>query len=398
MLLICAYCSTYLHKMRYYLIAGEPSGDMHGANLMRSLKAYDQQAQFRYYGGDKMEAEGGTLVCHYRDTAVMGFVRVITHLPTILRNIKHCRADIAAYKPDVVILIDYPGFNLKIAKYVKKVLHLPVYYYIPPKIWAWKEGRIKQIKKYIDRVYAIFPFEVDFYAKHGVEAVYVGNPSVQTVQKGQKGLPTCEVFLRQNNLPEKPLIALLPGSRKQEVVDSIRVFSQLKQSDFEGYQLVMAATSAVSPALYVHVPHHIRIVYDQTYSLLAHAVVGAINSGTATLETALFKLPQVVCYGVKFSRIALLLKPLLIKIPYVSLVNIIAQKEVVKELLGHHFKASQLTQELLHLQQNETARKNMLTDYEEISKSLGTAVASDTAAKDIVTSQKSQVKSLRSEV
>lgn len=377
--------------MRYYLIAGEPSGDMHGANLMRSLKAYDQQAQFRYYGGDKMEAEGGTLVCHYRDTAVMGFVRVITHLPTILRNIKHCRADIAAYKPDVVILIDYPGFNLKIAKYVKKVLHLPVYYYIPPKIWAWKEGRIKQIKKYIDRVYAIFPFEVDFYAKHGVEAVYVGNPSVQTVQKGQKGLPTREVFLQQNNLPEKPLIALLPGSRKQEVVDSIRVFSQLKQSDFEGYQLVMAATSAVSPALYAHVPHHIRIVYDQTYSLLAHAVVGAINSGTATLETALFKLPQVVCYGVKFSRIALLLKPLLIKIPYVSLVNIIAQKEVVKELLGYHFKASQLTQELLHLQQNETARKNMLTDYEEISKSLGTAVASDTAAKDIVTSQKSQV-------
>ena len=384
--------------MRYYLIAGEPSGDMHGANLMRSLKAYDQQAQFRYYGGDKMEAEGGTLVCHYRDTAVMGFVRVITHLPTILRNIKHCRADIAAYKPDVVILIDYPGFNLKIAKYVKKVLHLPVYYYIPPKIWAWKEGRIKQIKKYIDRVYAIFPFEVDFYAKHGVEAVYVGNPSVQTVQKGQKGLPTRKMFLQQNNLPEKPLIALLPGSRKQEVVDSIRVFSQLKQSDFEGYQLVMAATSAVSPALYAHVPHHIRIVYDQTYSLLAHAVVGAINSGTATLETALFKLPQVVCYGVKFSRIALLLKPLLIKIPYVSLVNIIAQKEVVKELLGHHFKASQLTQELLHLQQNETARKNMLADYEEISKSLGTAVASDTAAKDIVTSQKSQVKSLRSEV
>lgn len=384
MLLICAYYSTYLHKMRYYLIAGEPSGDMHGANLMRSLKAYDQQAQFRYYGGDKMEAEGGTLVCHYRDTAVMGFVRVITHLPTILRNIKHCRADIAAYKPDVVILIDYPGFNLKIAKYVKKVLHLPVYYYIPPKIWAWKEGRIKQIKKYIDRVYAIFPFEVDFYAKHGVEAVYVGNPSVQTVQKGQKGLPTREVFLQQNNLPEKPLIALLPGSRKQEVVDSIRVFSQLKQSDFEGYQLVMAATSAVSPALYAHVPHHIRIVYDQTYSLLAHAVVGAINSGTATLETALFKLPQVVCYGVKFSRIALLLKPLLIKIPYVSLVNIIAQKEVVKELLGHHFKATALTQELQRLLHDKAYRNRILADYDAIAQSLGTDVASDTAAKDIM--------------
>lgn len=387
MLLICAYCSTYLHKMRYYLIAGEPSGDMHGANLMRSLKAYDQQAQFRYYGGDKMEAEGGTLVCHYRDTAVMGFVRVITHLPTILRNIKHCRADIAAYKPDVVILIDYPGFNLKIAKYVKKVLHLPVYYYIPPKIWAWKEGRIKQIKKYIDRVYAIFPFEVDFYAKHGVEAVYVGNPSVQTVQKGQKGLPTREVFLQQNNLPEKPLIALLPGSRKQEVVDSIWVFSQLKQSDFEGYQLVMAATSAVSPALYAHVPHHIRIVYDQTYSLLAHAVVGAINSGTATLETALFKLPQVVCYGVKFSRIALLLKPLLIKIPYVSLVNIIAQKEVVKELLGHHFKATALTQELQRLLHDKAYRNRILAHYDAVAQSLGTAVASDTAAKDMVQSQ-----------
>lgn len=373
--------------MRYYLIAGEPSGDIHGANLMRSLKKVDAEAAFRYYGGDKMQAEGGVLVRHYRDTAVMGFVRVLTHLPTIVRNIKHCRADIAAYRPDVVILIDYPGFNLKIAKYVKTVLHLPVYYYIPPKIWAWKEGRIKQIKKYIDRVYAIFPFEVDFYAKHGIEAIYVGNPSVQTVRMGQVGLPAREAFLQQNHLSDKPLIALLPGSRKQEVVDSIKVFLQLKQSDFEGYQLVLAATSAVSPALYAHVPHHIRIVYDQTYSLLAHAVVGAINSGTATLETALFKLPQVVCYGVKFSRIALLLKPLLIKIPYVSLVNIIAQKEVVKELLGHHFKATALTQELQRLLHDKAYRNRILAHYDAVAQSLGTAVASDTAAKDMVESR-----------
>lgn len=373
--------------MRYYLIAGEPSGDLHGANLMHSLKAHDSQAAFRYYGGDKMQAEGGELVRHYRDTAVMGFVRVLTHLPAILRNIRECRADIEAYRPDVVILIDYPGFNLKIAKFVKEKLQIPVFYYIPPKIWAWKEGRIRQIKKYIDGIYAIFPFEVDFYAKHGVKATYVGNPSVQTVQKGQKGMPTREVFLQQNNLPEKPLIALLPGSRKQEVVDSIRVFSQLKQSDFEGYQLVMAATSAVSPALYAHVPHHIRIVYDQTYSLLAHAVVGAINSGTATLETALFKLPQVVCYGVKFSRIALLLKPLLIKIPYVSLVNIIAQKEVVKELLGHHFNATALTQELRRLLRDKAYRNRILADYDAMAQSLGTAVASDTAAKDMVESR-----------
>ena len=377
--------------MRYYLIAGEPSGDMHAANLMHSLKAQDSQADFRYYGGDKMQAEGGTLVRHYRDTAVMGFINVLTHLPAILRNIKHCKADIAAYKPDVVILVDYPGFNLKIAKFVKTQLGLPVYYYIPPKIWAWKEGRIKQIKKYINRIYAIFPFEVDFYAKHGVEALYVGNPSVQTVINGQKNLPTRAQFLAQNNLPNKPIIALLAGSRKQEVVDSLKVFSALRPQDFEGYQLVLGATSAVSAQLYQQLPSFITPVYDQTYALLQHATAGAINSGTATLETALFRLPQVVCYGITCSRIAMPFLRMLVKLPLVSLVNIIAQKEVVKELLGHYFNAASVTAELQRLVSDQAYRQRVIADYDAMADSLGTAVASDTAAKDIVQSRKSKV-------
>jgi lipid-A-disaccharide synthase len=377
--------------MRYYLIAGEPSGDMHGANLMRSLKQADPQADFRYYGGDKMQAEGGVLVRHYRDTAIMGFVRVLTHLPAILRNIRHCQQDIAAYKPDVVILIDYPGFNLKIARYVKEALGLPVYYYIPPKIWAWKEHRIHQIKKYIDRIYAIFPFEVGFYAKHGVEAVYVGNPSVQTVTMGKVGLPTREAFLQQNNLPDKPIIALLAGSRKQEVVDSLKVYAALNPADFEGYQLVLAATSAVSPALYQQVPAHINVVFDQTYALLQHAAAGAINSGTATLETALFRLPQVVCYGITCSRLAMPILRRMVKIPHVSLVNIIAQKEVVKELLGHHFTAASLTTELKRLLNDTSYRNRILCDYDALAQSLGTAIASNTAAKDMLQGHKSKV-------
>ena len=370
--------------MRYYLIAGEPSGDMHAANLMHSLKIQDPDADFRYYGGDKMQAEGGVLVRHYRDTAIMGFVRVLTHLPAILRNMKHCKADIAAYNPDAVILVDYPGFNLKIAQYVKTVLKLPVYYYIPPKIWAWKEGRIKQIKKYIDKVYAIFPFEVDFYAKHGVEAVYVGNPSVQTVRKGQKDLPTRQEFLKKNNLTDKPIVALLPGSRVQEVKSSLRVFAQLDFAAFGDVQWVLAATSAVSPSLYEGVASPIKLVYDQTYPLLQYATAGAINSGTATLETGLFRLPQVVCYQVGLDRITVPLLRLFIRIPLFSLVNIIAQKEVVKELLGHHFHAQSLASELRCLLNDADYRKRILNDYEQMAQTLGTRVASDTAANDML--------------
>lgn len=377
--------------MRYYLIAGEPSGDMHAANLMHSLKAQDPDADFRYYGGDKMQAAGGVLVRHYRDTAVMGFLRVLTHLPAILRNIKHCKEDIAAYNPDAVILVDYPGFNLKIAQYVKTVLKLPVYYYIPPKIWAWKEKRIHQIKKYVDRIYAIFPFEVDFYAKHGVEAVYVGNPSVQTVRMAQDSLPTRQAFLQQNNLTDKPIVALLPGSRVQEVKSSLRVFAKLDFAAFGDVQWVLAATSAVSPSLYKDVPSPIKLVFDQTYPLLQYATVGAINSGTATLETGLFRLPQVVCYQITASRIAMPLLRLLVKIPLVSLVNIIAQKEVVKELLGHHFHAQSLASELRCLLNDADYRKRILNDYEQMAQTLGSSVASDTAAQDIVQSLKSKV-------
>ena len=377
--------------MRYYLIAGEPSGDMHAANLMHSLKAQDPHADFRYYGGDKMQAEGGTLVRHYRDTAVMGFINVLTHLPAILRNIKHCKADIAAYKPDVVILVDYPGFNLKIAKFVKTQLGLPVYYYIPPKIWAWKEGRIKQIKKYINRIYAIFPFEVDFFEKkHHYPISYVGNPTVDEISQFRAAYKdTFEIFCQQNHLnPQRPFIALLAGSRKQEIKDNLCMMCEAAAPYVEqGYQLVLAGAPSITQEYYDQTLKRLnwsadrlpRILRSQTYPLLSHATAALVTSGTAALETGLFRVPQVVCYG--GNEISYQIARMVVKLKYISLANLIMDKGLFKELIQHSCTPSLISQELEQLLHNKEYRARMMQDYADVRTVLGGAGASAKVAK-----------------
>lgn len=367
--------------MKYYLIAGEASGDLHGSKLMRALKAKDANADFRYYGGDKMQSEGGVLVRHFRDTAVMGFINVLLNLRKILSNIEFCKKDLREYAPDVLILIDYPGFNLKIAKYAKEELGLRVVYYIPPKIWAWKEHRIKQIKAYVDEVYAIFPFEVDFYARHGYKATYVGNPCVESIV-GRTITPK-EEFLKKNGLEDKPIIALLAGSRAQEVKSSLKVYKELLTDKFKDYQFVLAATSAVREELYADAGE-LKLVFDQTYDLLTHATAAVVNSGTATLETALIGTPQVVCYHVAFGRFAYAIFSRVLKISHVSLVNIIAQRGVVRELLAHFFTVENTAAELEKLLFSADYRSQILSGYAEISQTLGTSIAAEKTADVIV--------------
>lgn len=367
--------------MKYYIVVGEASGDLHGSNLMKAIKSKDLNADFRFYGGDKMQSEGGVLVRHFRDTAVMGFINVALNLRKILSNIDFCKKDLKEYNPDALILIDYPGFNLKIAKYAKEELGLRVIYYIPPKIWAWKEHRVEQIKKYVDEVYAIFPFEVDIYAKHGVKATYVGNPCVQSIL--QRNITPKEEFLKNNALEDKPIVALLPGSRAQEVKSSLPIYKALLGEKFKDYQFVLAATSAVKPELYSDAGD-LKLVYDQTYDLLTYSSAAVVNSGTATLETALIGTPQVVCYHVAFGRLAYAIFSRVLKISHVSLVNIIARKGVVKELLAHFFTAENTSAELEKLLFSAEYRSQILSGYAEISQALGSTIAAEKAAEEIV--------------
>lgn len=370
--------------MKYYLIAGEASGDLHGSNLIKSIIKTDENAEFRYYGGDKMLVAGGSMVRHYKDTAIMGFLNVARNAGKILRNMRECKEDIAQYGPDVLILIDYPGFNLEIAKFAKEVLNLTVIYYIPPKIWAWKAGRVEQIKKYIDKVYCIFPFEVEFYKNHGYNNVeYVGNPCVQSVAQAYK--VRREDFYLVNNLdPRKKLIALLPGSRKQEVQRTISLFNDIDKDAFVDCQFVLAATSAVDQNLYKSVHRDIHIVYDQTYPLLSLSSAAVVNSGTATLETALFRVPQVVVYPVFIPRLLYYVgRKYIMKLPYISLVNIISGEETVKELVAHDAKASDATKYLKELVYNTERREAVLSGYEKIATMLGDSISSDMVADDI---------------
>lgn len=371
--------------MKYYIIAGEASGDLHGANLIRSLRALDPDADFRFYGGDLMRRAGGTLVRHYKDTAVMGFVAVIANARKILSNIKACKKDIKEYAPDALILIDYPGFNLKIAKFAKRELHLKVYYYIPPKIWAWKAGRAKLINRYVDEVYAIFPFEPDFYKAHSCDkAVYVGNPCVQIVKNYQCG--GVEDFIEKNGLEKgKKIVALLPGSRKQEVEQTINIFNRMDLTDFDDFQFVVAATGAVDPNLYSDLDPVFNLVFDKTYELLSHSHAAVVNSGTATLETALFKVPQVVCYPMRVPGfIYRPLRKLFLKIPFISLVNIICGYEVVKELVGPDLTAKAADRHLRDVVYEKEIRCAMIASYDRLADILGGYVASDTAADKIV--------------
>lgn len=374
--------------MKYYLIVGEASGDLHASNLMRVLKERDSQADFRFFGGDLMKAVGGTLVKHYRDLAYMGFIPVLLHLRTIFRNMDFCKKDIVDWQPDVVILVDYPGFNLKIAEFVKKHTDIPVYYYISPKIWAWKEYRIKNIKRDVDELFSILPFEVDFFKGHQYPIHYVGNPCVDAVDAFQKtNQETWSEFIKANELVDKPVIALLAGSRKQEIKDNLPDMLEAAKPFVDKYQLVLAGAPGVEPSYYqqyigTEVP--VKIVFGQTYRLLSQAKVALVTSGTATLESALFRVPQVVCYYIAMGKVVSFLRRHILKVKYISLVNLVANKEVVRELVADTMTVANVRSELDALLNDANYRDTMLDEYDRMIKILGPAGASHQAASKMI--------------
>ncbi|THG69448.1 lipid-A-disaccharide synthase [Bacteroides faecichinchillae] len=373
--------------MKYYLIVGEASGDLHASHLMSALKTEDPQADFRFFGGDLMAAAGGTMVKHYKELAYMGFIPVLLHLRTIFANMKRCKEDIVAWNPDVVILVDYPGFNLNIAKFVHAQTRIPVYYFISPKIWAWKEYRIKNIKRDVDELFSILPFEVEFFEdKHQYPIHYVGNPTMDEVTAYQEANPkNFREFITDNNLEDKPIIALLAGSRKQEIKDNLP--DMLKAvSGFPNYQVVLAGAPSILPEYYKQYigQAKVKIVFEQTYRLLQHAEVALVTSGTATLETALFRVPQVVCYYTPIGRVISFLRRHILKVKYISLVNLIADREVVKELVADTMTVGNMQQELKNILEDSEYRKTMLAGYTYVAERLGPAGASKQAAREML--------------
>lgn len=374
--------------MKYYLIVGEASGDLHASRLMRSLKKYDELAEFRFFGGDLMAAEGGTHVKHYKELAYMGFVPVLLHLGTIFSNMKRCKEDIVAWKPDVVILVDYPGFNLNIAKFLKKNTLIPVYYYISPKIWAWKEWRIKSIKRDVSEMFSILPFEVPFYEqKHKYPVHYVGNPTAQEVAEFRAGYhQTHEEFCQENNLDSrKPIIALLAGSRLQEIKDNLPAMIEVAER-FEDYQMVLAGAPSIEDEYYDKFLEGtpVRVVKNKTYQLLSHTTAALVTSGTATLETALFNVPQVVCYETPLPKLIRFAFNHVLKVDYISLVNLVANKEVVPEMFADKFTIDGIANELYKIMPGQPARERMLAEYQEVLRELGSKVAPDEAASIMV--------------
>ena len=368
--------------MKYYLIAGEASGDLHASRLMRALKQRDAEAEFRFFGGDLMAAEGGTLVKHYRELAYMGFIPVLMHLRTILRNMKMCKTDISDWQPDVVILVDYPGFNLDIAKFVhrqqlKANSQKPkVFYYISPKIWAWKEYRIKAIKRDVDELFSILPFEVEFFeGKHHFPIHYVGNPTAQEVREFLRGE-------RREERGERNVIALLAGSRQQEIKDNLPAMIEATRHLTDRYDVVLAGAPSIERTYYEPFLEgsHVRLVMNETYPLLAKATAALVTSGTATLETCMFRVPQVVCYYTPLKRFIGMMRRLVLKVEYVSLVNLIADREVVTELVAETFSVDNIRRELEAILPGGPRRQQMLDDYEEVHRRLGDSEAPDRAA------------------
>ena len=368
--------------MRYYLIAGEASGDLHASRLMRSLKKKDPKAEFRFFGGD---------LKHYRELAYMGFIPVLMHLPTILRNMERCKQDIVAWQPDVVILVDYPGFNLNIAKFVHRAkvtppstIHHPlstkVFYYIAPKIWAWKEYRIKNIKRDVDVLFSILPFEVEFFEqKHHYPIHYVGNPTAQEVREWR---PTPSPSLNGGESGGAPIIALLAGSRKQEIKDNLPAMIEATRHLADQYDIVLAGAPSIEPEYYKPFLENssVRLVMNETYPLLAKATAALVTSGTATLETCMFGVPQVVCYETPLPRLIGWLRKRVLKVKYISLVNLIADREVVTELVAETFSVDNIRRELELILPNGSKRQQMLNDYKEVHRRLGESNAPDQAA------------------
>lgn len=372
--------------MKYYLIAGEASGDLHAANLMKELKKADPKAEFRFFGGDNMAKIGGDLVKHYKELAYMGFIPVLMHLKTIFRNMKTCKEDVMMFAPDALILIDYPGFNLSIAEYVAKNSNIPVYYYISPKIWAWKEYRIKNIKRDIKSLFSILPFEIDFFKKHNYSINYVGNPTAEEVRDFKSSYKeSFKEFAQRHSLSEKPIIAVLAGSRKQEIKSNLpKMLEALK--NFPNHQIVIAGAPGISPDYYAQIlkDNRVDIIFGETYKILSHAQAALVTSGTATLETALFRVPQAVCYSIGGGRFTRLMKKLFLKVKYISLVNLIADKEVVRELIADQMNARTITNELKAMINNSEYRNRMICDYETVSQKLGNNRAAETTARLII--------------
>jgi len=364
--------------MKYYLVAGEASGDMHGANLMKALKALDPDAEFRFFGGDLMQAEGGTQVKHYREMAYMGLVEVIVNLPAILKNIKQCKQDIHDWQPDVLILIDIPGFNLKIAAYAQTI-GLKVNYYISPKVWAWNQKRVLKIKKIVNHLFCILPFEVDFYKSWGMEVDYVGNPLLDA-KAAFKADPD---FLQQHQLTGKKIIALLPGSRKQEISNLLPDMMGIVER-FPDHQFVIAGAPSFKQDYYDQFLNgkNIPVLFNATYNLLSHAHAAVVASGTATLETALFHVPQVVVY--KGNALTIAVARMVVKLEFISLVNLIMNKGVVTELIQEDCTAARISAEIDLLVNNKNHRQTVLTDYDELDKRMGQPGASEKTAALII--------------
>ncbi len=365
--------------MKYYIIAGEASGDLHGSNLMKEMLKIDPKADFRYWGGDKMKDVGGTLIKHYRDLAFMGFAEVIMNLGTIISNLKFCKKDILEFKPDVLILIDYPGFNLRIAEFAHN-LGIKVVYYISPQIWAWKKNRVHKIKKVVDKMIVILPFEKDFYANYDVVVEFVGHPLLDSL--ANEGNKTKETFIKENNLSNKPIIALLPGSRKQEVTKMLNTMLQLVD-EYPDYQFIIAGVSTLDNSFYQKLieSRNVTLLTGQTHDILHNAEAALVTSGTATLETALIGIPEVVCYS--GNRISFEIAKRIIKVKYISLVNLIMDKEVVTELIQTDFNKKSLKAELDSILFNKESRQQMLTNFNDLRIKLGNSGASKRAAEII---------------
>ena len=371
--------------MKYYIIVGEASGDLHASHLMQALSDCDPDADFRFFGGDLMTGVGGTRVRHYRDLAYMGFIPVLLHLRTISKNMKMCKRDVLRWNPDALILVDYPGFNLDIAKYVHRHSDIPVYYYISPKIWAWKEYRIKNIKRDVDEMFSILPFEKDFYEnKHNYPIHYVGNPTATEVEEFRNNYEeTPEQFRERHNLDERPIIALLAGSRKQEIKDNLPTMLSAADENSRDYQLVLAGAPCIDRRYYDDFisDYPVRIVENETFALLMNSTAALVTSGTATLETALFRVPQVVCYETPLPAFIGYMRKKVIKVPYISLVNLIANEEVVPELVANTFTKENLRANLRSILPGGDGREKMLSGYERMANILGHNNAPDEAAR-----------------
>lgn len=365
--------------MRYYLIAGEASGDMHGANLIEALKSQDANAEFRVWGGDQMQAAGKELVAHYKEMAFMGFTEVVANLPTIFRYIRKCKADLKRHRPDVLILIDYPGFNLRIARYASE-LGLRVVYYISPQVWAWKASRVKQIRRFVDQMLVILPFEQAFYQQYQMPVTFVGHPLLDTIQAFQ---PDPD-FFNNHQLSGKPIIALIPGSRKQEIAKMLPPMIEAANS-YPDYEAIIAAAPGIPPSFYQQfISDHptVRILQNASYSLMTYARAGLVTSGTASLEAALFGLPEVVCY--KGGWISYWIARRLVDVPYIALTNLVLNKEAVKELIQGDYNYKTLIHELDKLLNDSPERRQQLADFQVLREKLGQEGASQRAATAIL--------------